>query len=203
MKARRIFGIVAFISLCILQTLPARPTIKLDIGYLNVWTNIAGKDLGHHVGWNVGADAGWFYTLPVHTKKQESPSSIVSFLCIPEIRAQFSSISASNWLSDGSRYRAWDAWAYGPELSLGVNIHNFSATLGQTILLSGAFLENFCHYTNTTLYTAYTSWRVGLSWSLELDRKWTIGLDVPIEFAARADGQSIIAGVMLGARYAF
>jgi hypothetical protein len=185
-----------------LQEIPAQPTIKLNVGYLNVWTTIAGTDLGHHVGWNVGADARWLFAIPVQTRKQESTSAIVSILCIPEIRTQFSSISASNWLSDGSRYRAWNASAFGPELSLGLNIHNFDATLGQTILLSGAFLENFCHYTDTTLYAAYTSWRIGLLWNLELNRKWMIGLDIPIEFATRADGQSIIAGVALGARYA-
>ncbi len=64
-------------------------------------------------------------------------------------------------------------------------------------------LGNVANYTQTSLYNAYISWLVRASWELELSKGWALSAALPVEFAYRADGQSIISTINIGVRYAF
>jgi hypothetical protein len=157
--------------------------------------------MGHHCGWSLSADARWVIRLPLDGEAQAA--SATSVLILPGMRGQFVAMAASNWLSDGSRYRAWSAFGLGPELGIGLYTSTFILSQGQTFLLAAAVLGNVANYTQTSLYNAYVSWLVEACWELELAKGWALSTAFPVEFARRADGQSIIATVNLGVRHAF
>lgn len=202
MRVAALIGFIALFGLSIEQIAAAQPNITLNAGFINAWTKISSSDIGHHLGWSVVTDANWNFSIPLGAPTGVPHAGLFLSLA-PGLRSQYLDIGASNWLSDGSRYRAWNALGVGPELSLGLTIAGSGSVLSQTISVDGAFLANFCNYTDTTLYTAYTSWLVGAGWTMNFNSKWSITAQVPIEFAARADGNSIIAGICVGGRYAF
>jgi hypothetical protein len=182
----------------------ALPALDLHAGFANAWTSLNGSSsdaMGHHCGWSLSADARWVIRLPLDGKEQAA--SATSVLILPGMRGQFVAMAASNWLSDGSRYRAWSAFGLGPELGIGLYTSTFILSQGQTFLVAAAVLGNVANYTQTSLYNAYVSWLVEASWELELAKGWALSTAFPVEFAYRADGRSIIATVNLGMRHAF
>jgi len=182
----------------------ALPALDLHAGFANAWTSLNGSSsdaMGHHCGWSLSADARWVIRLPLDWKEQAA--SATSVVILPGMRGQFVAMAASNWLSDGSRYRAWSAFGLGPELGIGLYTSTFILSQGQTFLVAAAVLGNVANYTQTSLYNAYVSWLVEASWELELAKGWALSTAFPVEFAYRADGRSIIATVNLGMRHAF
>ncbi len=182
----------------------ALPALDLHAGFANAWTSLnasTSDTMGHHCGWSLSADARWVIRLPLDGDAQAA--SATSVLILPGMRGQFVAMAASNWLSDGSRYRAWSAFGLGPELGIRLYTSNFILSHGQTFLVAAAVLGNVANYTQTSLYNAYLSWLVEACWELELAKGWALSTAFPVEFAYRADGRSIIATVNLGVRHAF
>lgn len=195
-------GLVALFGFAAAQPGESQPSIELGLGLANAWTETTSSDMGHHWGWNFIADTGWDFSVPLGSPQGETQGA-VSLSFLPGFRTQILDIGASNWLSDGSRYRAWNAFGFGPELNLGLKISSGRPGYFHRIYVEGAFLANLSNYTNTTLYSAYTSWLVGTGWAMKIDRSWSVGLQIPVEFATRSDGRSVIAGISAGGRYAF
>jgi len=196
-----LLGFIALFGMCAARGAEAQPLVSLNAGFTNAWTRTSTSVFGHHTGWNVVADAGWNFDIPLEAAETASRKSL-ALLLVPGLRAQYLDIGPSNWLGDGSRYRAWNALGFGPELSAGLMLSSPGARFSRALSLDAAFLANFCNYTNTTLYTAYTSWLIGLSYTARLGSQWSIAASVPVEFASRADGQSLILGISVGGRYA-
>ncbi len=201
-RTTALFGIIAIFGLYVVRGVVAQPQAGLNAGFTNAWTKTSTSDLGYHIGWNIVANAGWSFDIPLNTPQKTARRALAASL-IPGLRAQYLYIGPSNWLNDGSRYRAWNALGFGPEVSAGFMISGSGAHLSQVVSLDAAFLANFCNYTDTTLYTAYTSWLIGLSYTARLGSLWSVVASVPVEFASRADGRSIIVGISVGGRYAF
>jgi hypothetical protein len=206
MKDTKFVILLLFLSALGAEKVAALPTLNVAPGFMNAWTNLNSSTTdttGHHMGWSLSADASWPIRLPLGGDVSAMASPATSVLILPGLRGQFIDMGASNWLSDGSRYRAWSAFGLGPEVGIGFNINNFIIQRGQTFLVSAALLGNVAHYTQTSLYSAYISWLVEPSWELELNKGWALSASFPVEFAYRADGQSIISGIDIGVRYAF
>jgi hypothetical protein len=183
----------------------ALPALDLHAGFANAWTNLNGSSsdaMGHHCGWSLSADARWVATC-VALDRAAATTSTASVSILYGVRGQYIALAASNWLADGSRYRAWSAFGLGPELGIGLYTSTFILSQGQTFLVAAAVLGNVANYTQTSLYSAYISWLAEVSWALELSKCLALSAAIPLEFAFRADGQSIIAALNLGVRYAF
>jgi hypothetical protein len=195
MKHTKFAILIAFWGIFGAGRATALPALNFYAGFANAWTSTSTTDMGHHYGWSLSADASWAFHIPLGDE--------TSMLILPGLRGQFIDMAASNWLSDGSRYRAWSAFGLGPELGIGLNTDNFILSRSQTFLVSAAVLGNVTNYTQTSLYNAYISWLVRASWELELSKGWALSAALPVEFAYRADGQSIISTINIGVRYAF
>ncbi len=200
-RAATLIGIIALFGIYAARGAGAQPLVGLYAGFSNAWTKTPASGMGYHRGWNVVANAGWNFDIPLEAAGT-APRTMFAFSLAPSLRTQYLNIGPSNWLSDGSRYRAWNALGFGPEVSAALLISESSAHVSHLVSLDAAFLANFCNYTNTTLYTAYTSWLIGLSYTARLGGLWSLVASVPVEFAGRADGQSIIVGISVGGRYA-
>ncbi len=100
------------------------------MGFAYARTKVESAATGYHHGWNVSADANWLFRISledenlIKAKAEKETSSRVNMIFSPGLHAQFITMSASNWLSDGSRYRAWDSIGLGPELNLGLEFTN-------------------------------------------------------------------------------
>ncbi len=201
-RTATLFGIIMLFGMVVARGAEAQPQVGLNAGFTNAWTRISASDVGYHRGWNVVANAGWNFDIPLRTPGDTSRSGLALSL-IPGLRTQYLDIGPSNWLLDGSRYRAWNALGIGPEMSAGIIFAGPFAGVSQELSLDTAFLANFCNYTDTTLYTAYTSWLIGARYTVQVGARLSVTASVPVEFAARADGSSIIVGLSVGGRYAF
>jgi len=125
----------------------------------------------------------------------------------PGFSLHFYTIEASNWLSDASQYRGWNALGIGPRLGIGIvpslSLIGNCMNLDSSMFLSIGYFANFAHYTQTTLYTGYYSWLLSAEWDLRIRDAVSFSFLIPIEFAKRADGRSIISGFEVGVKYAF
>jgi hypothetical protein len=182
----------------------ATPALDLYAGPASAWTHLnasTSNTMGQHYGWGLSVEARWVATC-VALDRAAATTSTASVSILYGVRGQYIALAASNWLADGSRYRAWSAFGLGPELSIGLNTDNVLLSRPQTFLVSAAVLGNLANYTQTSLYSAYISWLAEVSWALELSKCLALSAAIPLEFASRADGQSIIAALNLGVRYA-
>jgi len=203
MKNTKFVFLMLFLGILGAEKATALPAFNFYAGFANAWTSTSTTDFGYHMGWGLSADASWTIRLPLGGDASKTSPAATSILILPGLRGQFIDMAASNWLSDGSRYRAWNAFGIGPELGIGLNTSHFIFSRGQTFLISAAGLANLANYTQTSLYNAYMSWLVKASWELELTKGWAVSTSLPVEFAYRADGQSIIASINIGVRYGF
>jgi hypothetical protein len=203
MKNTKFVILMLFLGILGAKKAAALPAFNFYAGFANAWTSTSTTDVGYHVGWNASADVNWNIRVLLPHSASRIRSSTASILISPGFRGQFLDLAASNWLADGSRYRAWSAFGLGPEIGVGLNISHFGISRGQTFLLSTALLGNVAHYTQTSLYNAYMSWLIKASWDLELKHGWAVSTSFPVEFAYRADGRSIVSGLGIGVKYAF
>ncbi|MEN6498909.1 MAG: hypothetical protein ABFC65_00050 [Rectinema sp.] len=206
MKHTKFAILLAF--LCTLGAGKAAALPALDfyyVGFANAWTSLdtsTSETVGHHYGWSISADLRWV-AMRIALDRDTLPTAAVSVSILHGIHGQFIAMAASNWLEDGSRYRAWSALGLGPELGIGISTSNFILPWSQTFFVSAGVLGNLANYSQTSLYNAYISWLVKASWALELSKGLAISAALPLEYAFRADGRSIIATLNLGVRYAF
>ena len=206
MKHVRFALLILVLSLAGAAEVSALPAFNFYAGFMNAWTNLNASNLdtmGHHLGWGIASDAVWNIEIPLKTNDSKDATVKTALLVLPGIRAQFIDMGASNWLDDGSRYRAWSAFGLGPELGIGFKVNNFIIKRPQTFQLSAAMLGNVANYTQTSLYNAYLSWLITPSWTLSLNKGWAASASLPLEYACRADGYSVIAGLDIGVHYAF
>ena len=201
------FLLLVFCNLSIVLTIGALPALEFSMGFADAWTNTQSTATGYHNGWNFSADAYWLFRISIDnknlTKVEEKIPSRVSTILSPGLHVQYISMSASNWLSDGSRYRAWSAIGLGPELEFGLEFLDSIMMHKNSLLFSMAYLANFSNYTQTTLYSAYNSWLLKVSWNTKIDRGPAFFAALPLEFAFRADGKSVLSGLVMGIRYEF
>jgi hypothetical protein len=200
------FLVLVFCNLGATQTIGALPVLEFGMGFADAWTKTQSTATGYHNGWNVSAEANWIFRISldnkdIHNAGKEIPPPI-SIILSPGFHAQYIDMSASNWLSDGSCYRAWSAIGLGPELEFGLEFVD-SIIVHRSLLFSVAYLANFSNYTQTTLYSAYNSWLLKVSWNTKIDRGLAFFMALPLEYAFRADGKSILSGLVMGIRYEF
>ena len=191
------------------QAIGALPALEFGMGFAYARTKVESAATGYHHGWNVSADANWLFRISledenlIKAKAEKETSSRVNMIFSPGLHAQFITMSASNWLPDGSRYRAWDSIGIGPELNLGLEFTNSMTMHKNGFLFSMAYLASFSNYTQTTLYSAYNSWVLKVSWNTRIDHNTAFFAALPLEYAFRADGKSILSGLVMGIRYEF
>ncbi len=200
------FLLLLFSNLSTALTIGALPALEFGMGFADAWTNTQSTATGYHNGWNVSAEANWIFRISldnkdIHNAGKEIPPPI-SIILSPGFHAQYIDMSASNWLSDGSCYRAWSAIGLGPELEFGLEFVD-SIIVHRSLLFSVAYLANFSNYTQTMLYSAYNSWLLKVSWNTKIDRGLAFFMALPLEYAFRADGKSILSGLVMGIRYEF
>jgi len=199
--------LLLFSNLSTALTIGALPTLEFGMGFANAWTNTQSTTTGYHKGWNVSAEANWIFRISIdnkdiHNAGKEIPPP-VSIILSPGFHAQYIDMSASNWLSDGSCYRAWSAIGLGPELEFGLEFVDSIMVHKNSLLFSISYLANFANYTQTTLYSAYNSWILKVSWNTRIDHSTAFFAALPLEYAFRADGKSILSGIIMGIRYEF
>ncbi len=205
MKHTKFAILLAFLCILGAGKAAALPTLDFYAGFTNAWTSLdtsTSATMGHHYGWSISADVRWL-ARRIALDRDTPATATASVSILHGIHGQFIAMDASNWLDDGSRYRAWSALGLGLELGIGLSTSNFILPWSQTFFVSTGVLGNLANYSQTSLYNAYISWLVKASWVLELSKGLALSAALPLEYAFRADGRSIIATLNLGVRYAF
>lgn len=180
----------------------AQPALEAQFLYANAWTWTSATAVSRHTGFASSFDATWVFHLGKDSVAAKD-SRRISLLFAVGAHAQFVSIGASAWLVDGSRYRAWNALGIGPEAAIGIQLPGILQGKKQAFFFDVAPIANFSRYTDTTLYNAYWSGAIKLSWKAEIAEYWAAGISLPLEIAWRSDGTSVIAGIGVGLSYAF
>lgn len=171
-------------------------------------TWVEGLDSGSHEGFASGIDGRWIFLKPGGSDQASVPdpdrkTPKAGIILFAGFSLQYIDMQASNWLSDGSRYRAWNALALAPYIGVGLAFRSFWPEAEQRLALSAGPSASFSHYSGTSLYSAYWSGWMRPEWELGIGRHLHIALELPIEYCARADGTSVLAGLGLGVRYVF
>lgn len=185
----------------------AQPTLEAQFLYTNAWTWTRTTAVSRHTGFASSFDATWIFNAKNDSLAANEGPRILWLFAVGA-HAQFLSEGASAWLSDGSRYRAWNALGIGPKAAIGLELPGIllakkQIAKKQTIFFGVAPIANFSRYTATTLYNAYWSWALKLSWEAEIAHNWAFGISLPVEIAWRSDGTSMISGIGIGLSYAF
>lgn len=180
----------------------AQPTLEAQFLYANAWTWTSDNSMARHSGFEANMNMRWLFFSKSVTNPSDAPV-LPSLFFSAGIHLQFLDMGASNWLADGSRYRAWNALGMGPEAGMGMELPGILQGRRQTVFLAIAPIANFSKYTDTTLYNAYWSGFLRLSWEAEFANHWAVGISLPVEIAGRSDGTSVIAGIGVGLSYAF
>ncbi|MGB9685241.1 MAG: hypothetical protein ACPLYX_01960 [Rectinema subterraneum] len=204
-KTRKAGLVAAFIILLFYanaMNAEAQPTLEAQFLYANAWTWTSATAFSRHTGYAFSLDAQWLFPLRLSSGAQEENRGI-SLLFAAGVHAQHVNMAASVWLADGSRYRAWNALGFGPEVGVGIQSAGLSVGRKQIFALSAGPIANFSNYTSTTLYNAYWSGYLKLSWEAEIGRHWALNVSLPMEIGSRSDGTSVIAALGVGVRYVF
>jgi len=180
----------------------AQPALEAQFLYANAWTWTSSTAFSRHTGFALSFDAQWLFPLRISSGVQEGNRGI-SLLFAVGAHVQHVSMSPSVWLTDGSRYRAWNALGFGPDAGVGIQLPGLSDGRKQIFALSAGPIANFSNYTSTSLYNAYWSGYLKFSWKAEIDRHWAFDLSLPMEIAGRSDGTSLIAAFGAGLQYVF
>lgn len=171
-------------------------------------TWVEGLDSGSHEGFASGIDGRWIFLRPAGSDKPSVPAHDgktpkAGIILFTGFSLQYIDMQASNWLSDGSRFRAWNALAMAPYIGIGVAFRGSWPEAEQRLALSAGPSASFSNYSGTSLYSAYWSGWLRPEWELGIGRHLHFSLELPIEYCARADGTSVLAGIGLGVRYVF
>jgi len=194
--------LLVLFSFAVSEKTYASPQIDAGAMYASAWTWTSNSSMARHSGFEASINMRWlFFGKPV--KNSSSGPGQSSLFFSAGILLQFLDMGASNWLADGSRYRAWNALGMGPEAGIGMVLPGILQERRQTFFLAISPIANFSKYTSTTLYNAYWSGFLRLSWEAEFANHWAVGISLPVEIAGRSDGTSVIAGIRAGLSYAF
>ncbi len=203
-KAKRIRRFILLLSILLLSPLAearADSSVRAAFFPLRAVTWIDGFESGSHTGYAIGFDYRW----SSENRKRSIQTSfpVIQRLWSAGFSLQYADIQASSWLADGSRYRAWNALSMGPFMGIGFACKALLKRPVHRTMISAGPSVSFSNSTGTSLYSAYWGAWARLTWEIDMQEHISLTMELPIEYCARADGTSVLAGFGIGVRYVF